>query len=603
MDSLSRVIEIDEINRRHYIEDGLLTLSEVNELPIDANLSNIDGIYIIPKNYKNGSFVPQAEYNDKFLTNYEIIAKILRELTGVVLCGGAAVWGLTNLSNAPPNDFDLFMYGEIYETIEKKNTKIDKIIKILYGKYKELYIHQVNGVINIETIKRRKADISLKFQIILRDYYSISEIIHSFDIPCCAVAWDGTTTYMTQFAHWSNLHKIIVAMPKYRSHTYELRLMKYYNKGYAILFPNLKLPTLNSKIILSTIEFDIIYVNKNMVIAEVNIIPFDKINIIIPSYENNDYDTISLDKFYKITLKANMPKVYDLLNNNKYYNNNKYNNKYPSIFVATHHKKNYNYIIKETGFLERRIVVTGENIESHNIAIKVPIHKLISNDEYCNWATRQSENLILYEDEIKLNEHLLQSLLGENYEQFALDNNLEDIKYQLACISEILEEVTNPTIYILATLKQNIIDHLISIYNSKKDNLYSFMIPINRAINLTGSLRPCGQTNEIWYGENFSEEKMPQQYTMIQEFLNMYETEVEKPICPMCINEINLDDTNMIRFKCGHKFHYHNNGICSGVFKWLKPNYKKDGELIPPTCPECRQEFPKEDKKLKLRAF
>lgn len=300
MDSLSKVIEIDESNRRHYIEDGLLTLSEVNELPISDELSGIDGIYIIPKNYKNGSFVPQAEYNDKFLTNYEIIAKILRELTGVVLCGGAAVWGLTNLSNAPPNDFDLFMYGEIYETIEDKNTKIDKIIKILYGKYKELYVHQVNGVINIETIKRRKADISLKFQIILRDYYSISEILHSFDIPCCAVAWDGTTTYMTQFAHWSNLHKIIVAMPKYRSHTYELRLMKYYNKGYAILFPNLKLPTLNLKIILSTIEFDIIYVNKNMVIAEVNIIPFDKINIILPSYENNDYDTISLDKFYKL---------------------------------------------------------------------------------------------------------------------------------------------------------------------------------------------------------------------------------------------------------------------------------------------------------------
>lgn len=592
MDSLSRVIEIDESNRRHYIEDGLLTLSEANELPIDANLSNINGIYIIPKNYKNGSFVSQAEYNDKFLTNYEIIAKILRKLTGVVLCGGAATWGLTNLINAPPNDFDLFMYGEIYETVEEKNTKIDKIIKILYGKYKELYVHQVNGVINIETIKIHKTDIPFKVQIILRDYYSISEILHSFDIPCCAVAWDGTTTYMTQFAHWSNSHKIIVAMPKYRSHTYELRLMKYYNKGYAILFPNLKLPILNSKIILSTIEFDIIYVNKNMVIAEVNIIPFDKINIIIPSFENNDYDTISLDKFYKITLKANMPKVYNLFNNNKY----------PPIFKAYHYnyKNNYNYIIKETGFLESRIVVTGENIESHNIAIKVSIHKIISNNEYCNWVTRQSENLILYEDEIKLNDHLLQSLLGENYEQFALDHNLEDIILQLSCISEILEEITNPIIYILATLKQNIVDYLISIYNSKKDNLYSFMIPINRAIDLTGSLRPCGQTNEIWYGENFSEEKIPQQYTTIQEFLNTYETEAEKPICPICISEINLFDTNVICFKCNHKCHYHNNGICSGVFKWLKPNYKKDGELIPPTCPECREKFPKKDKKLKI---
>ena len=594
MDSLSRVIEIDENNRRHYIEDGLLTLSEANELPIDANLSNINGIYIIPKNYKNGSFVSQAEYNDKFLTNYEIIAKILIKLTGVVLCGGAATWGLTNLINAPPNDFDLFMYGEIYETVEEKNTKIDKIIKILYGKYKELYVHQVNGVINIETIKIHKTDIPFKVQIILRDYYSISEILHSFDIPCCAVAWDGTTTYMTQFAHWSNSHKIIVAMPKYRSHTYELRLMKYYNKGYAILFPNLKLPILNSKIILSTIEFDIIYVNKNMVIAEVNIIPFDKINIIIPSYENNDYDTISLDKFYKITLKANMPKVYNLFNNN--------NNKYPPIFIPYYYnyKNNYNYIIKETGFLERRIVITRENIESHNIAIKVSIHKIISNNEYCNWATRQSENLILYEDEIKLNDHLLQSLLGENYEQFALNHNLEDIIFQLSCISEILEEITNPTIYILATLKQNIFDYLISIYNSKKDNLYSFMIPINRAIDLTGSLRPCGQTNEIWYGENFSEEKIPQQYTTIQEFLNTYETEAEKPFCQICISEINLFDTNVICFKCNHKCHYHNNGICSGVFKWLKPNYKKDGELIPPTCPECREKFPKKDKKLKI---
>jgi hypothetical protein len=232
----------------------------------------------------------------------------------------------------------------------------------------------------------------------------------------------------------------------------------------------------------------------------------------------------------------------------------------------------------------------------------VPIHILISHNDYSSWIWYKTQNLILYEDEINLNETLLQSLLGENYEQFALDNNLEDIKYQLACMNEILEEIDHKNIYILATLKKNIFDYLISIYNSKKDNLYSFMVPINRNIGLTGSLRPCEQTNEVWYGENFSEEKIPQQYTTIQEFLNTYETEVEKPICTICMSEINLFDTNIICFKCNHKFHYHNTDICSGIFKILKLKYYKNSrELIPTICPSCRREFPKKAKKLKIK--
>jgi len=148
----------------------------------------------------------------------------------------------------------------------------------------------------------------------------------------------------------------------------------------------------------------------------------------------------------------------------------------------------------------------------------------------------------------------------------------------------------------LSKLKENALQLLMNIYNAKKDNLYSFMIPINRAIPLTGSLRPCGQTDEEWYGGNFRAEKMPQQYFTIQEFLHIYKTEIEKQICSICLHEIEPFDTNIIDLKCGHKYHFNPNGLCDGISNWLKP--KQNSRV--PTCPDCRTQFPIKEQRLQI---
>jgi len=598
MEDLHRVMAINESMRRHFIEDktGLVTLEESNRMTVHYDISDIDGAYLIPKNYKNGTFISQDEYNDK-LKKYQIIKKILdnvnatsKNASKIILCGGAALWGIISEpgSNEVPNDFDLFMHGG---TTEERDIVIDKIINILYEEFNILYIHQVNGVITIETTKDTKDEIPFKVQIILRDYFSISEILHSFDIPCCAVAWDGTTTYMTAFSQWSNLNKIIVVMPKYRSHTYELRIMKYFNKGYALLLPHLALPSSlelsNNKIILSKIEFELISVIDNMAIATVNIISFNNINIKLPMRDAIDYDTISWKNYFSIKLQNN--KAPTLTEIDKYW-----------LDIPIEYKRNCYYIIAKNSFIDRHVVITKNNINTHHITTKVKLKVLIPMIYYTQWIDNQIEKVIIHSDIVSINEELLQSIIGDKYEQFAIDSNLEGIKRDLSILNDILQNVKNITIYMLPDLKKNIIKYLMDIYHSKSDDLYNFEIPINRSIELTGSLRPCGQSDEEWYGKYFTKEKMPQRYDTIQDFLNTIKSSCGQKICSICLCEIDPLDPNTIDLICGHPYHYHKTDLCIGVYNWLRPQYKHQQLVKIPNCPYCRKKFPKKDERIPI---
>ncbi|KAL0222515.1 hypothetical protein RCL1_002369 [Eukaryota sp. TZLM3-RCL] len=83
-----------------------------------------------------------------------------------------------------------------------------------------------------------------KIQVILRLYNSISEIIHGFDIGSSAVAFNGNEVYLTSLSKLSYMYKINVVDTTRRSTTYERRLRKYFDRGFAIVFPNLDITKL-----------------------------------------------------------------------------------------------------------------------------------------------------------------------------------------------------------------------------------------------------------------------------------------------------------------------------------------------------------------------
>ena len=73
-----------------------------------------------------------------------------------------------------------------------------------------------------------------------------------------------------------------------------------------------------------------------------------------------------------------------------------------------------------------------------------------------------------------------------------------------------------------------------------------------------------------------------------REFINSLK-EIEKKekdiICPICLDEIKIDE-KCIELPCGNSHRFHsNNENCPGILNWFKKSN---------TCPTCRVEFPTE---------
>ncbi len=127
-------------------------------------------------------------------------------------------------------DIDIFIHGLDQE---QANIKLRELVRVFKKFTGERYIWRNANVVNIG-----------KFQIILRCYTSISEILHGFDIPSCAVGFDGESIWMTEMALFTYKSGFNVIDLTRRSTSYESRLNKYLHRGFGIIFPDLNLSKL-----------------------------------------------------------------------------------------------------------------------------------------------------------------------------------------------------------------------------------------------------------------------------------------------------------------------------------------------------------------------
>lgn len=70
-------------------------------------------------------------------------------------------------------------------------------------------------------------------------YNTVSEVIHSFDLPSYAAAYSKDMIHFTRLSRYCIVNAINVIDTTRRSRTYEFRLVKYYWKGFSIVFPEL----------------------------------------------------------------------------------------------------------------------------------------------------------------------------------------------------------------------------------------------------------------------------------------------------------------------------------------------------------------------------
>eukprot|EP01118_Nematostelium_gracile_P012221 TRINITY_DN4433_c0_g2_i4.p1 TRINITY_DN4433_c0_g2~~TRINITY_DN4433_c0_g2_i4.p1 ORF type:complete len:598 (+),score=159.56 TRINITY_DN4433_c0_g2_i4:17-1810(+) len=130
------------------------------------------------------------------------------------------------------SDIDLFIYG-LNE--QEANKKLEQIFESISENVPAdvLCFRSEHAVTIISQFPYRH------IQVILRLYKSPAEILMGFDVDACSVGFDGDKVWMTPRAHKALITQSNTVDMTRRSPTYEQRLAKYSERGFAVNVPSL----------------------------------------------------------------------------------------------------------------------------------------------------------------------------------------------------------------------------------------------------------------------------------------------------------------------------------------------------------------------------
>ena len=185
------------------------------------------------KTYKIGTM----KYYENLIkkAGYHIVNILLNKFPQLVIAGGYALHLLDGVSK--PSDCDLFIKGDIGDPIDF----IDQIFQcvkefnVTFRNHDIRYIVVTPGVITLHN------NYWQKIQIMLREYKSVSSILHGFDIALSSIAYSPSAgIQLTSLAAISLSIVSLIVIPKYSSLNFLDRIRKYsFRKNYDIILPNL----------------------------------------------------------------------------------------------------------------------------------------------------------------------------------------------------------------------------------------------------------------------------------------------------------------------------------------------------------------------------
>eukprot|EP01130_Rhizamoeba_saxonica_P018755 TRINITY_DN9503_c0_g1_i1.p1 TRINITY_DN9503_c0_g1~~TRINITY_DN9503_c0_g1_i1.p1 ORF type:complete len:703 (-),score=92.26 TRINITY_DN9503_c0_g1_i1:94-2058(-) len=151
--------------------------------------------------------------------------------TPIVVAGG---YVFCSLFGGKVNDVDIFFVG----------CDSDTALSIVYDHNERLHKGRANYVARTKNCisfgKEGKHDYnrefrnninSMEYQYILRLYQSPSEVIHSFDVDCCCMLYDGDSIYLTKRCVLALFNGYNTVNFDLLSPSYEYRLSKYASRG------------------------------------------------------------------------------------------------------------------------------------------------------------------------------------------------------------------------------------------------------------------------------------------------------------------------------------------------------------------------------------
>jgi hypothetical protein len=150
----------------------------------------------------------------------------LHQFKGKLCLAGGCLVSL--ILGAKISDYDLFFVGT--SGLEEMITIIQTFIETCGTDLEGIYCTPRSWTVIYAGIK---------FQFIFRDYKCKEEILLGFDIDPCCIVFDGTTFMISDRAKWSFENHAIVIDSTRMSPTYEIRLWKYWKRGFDIIIPSI----------------------------------------------------------------------------------------------------------------------------------------------------------------------------------------------------------------------------------------------------------------------------------------------------------------------------------------------------------------------------
>ncbi len=571
-DNPHEAVRINDQYRRADVPDGhgsgLWTADQVRATT--PRVYKFEAPTFAPPRWGTNRMIGQDTYSCSFASEFPEIANVL-PMSNIVVAGGAAAWPFSDPTKKA-SDVDFFLYGLPADDSEPSRKTRWSCIAALVDKIRKQFTQCIEmlaaGVITIKAIRPFNSDQAVqlppmvKIQIILRAYPTVSSILHGFDVPSCCVAYDGYIACMTYLAAFAHVFHTNVIVPSYRSTTYESRLLKYFERGYALVMPHLNMATMTR--------------------GEKLVMPY---LTLAPAVIRGRFAT------GVVTLNSTQPESdYDFVKV-RHSRHSRWRDFSDGIFGQP-------YINLKMVAVNRPVVTMGVTT---NDVLQIrprrrrarPIEKGLPFGTFWQEPTRSEIFSRLQLGKVisattkavisktgKLDVAVLRNIFG-------LD--LEQVMRLAQTVGDVWESARreNARIDVSPSLDP-FCAALLAKYDSQPERI-DWWILADPARQHTASLNPRCEEPSQWYGSYYIESIAP---PTIQETLETIIGIHENRIlardngaafdgtCPICHDDVHSGDTNSVTMPCGHAYHWAPYLACGGLYTWVV-----NGNT---SCPLCR---------------
>lgn len=180
------------------------------------------------------SFREQHVFDPDFMDHFKTLFQPRYPSSGIYLAGGS-VASLVSDEFDNINDYDFYITAEDEEAVKKEIEHMSE--KILSFPHEESTVSRSKNALTFKMIKGFKETI---IQVVLISAPTILEVIKEFDLQSSQVFYDGDRVYTTPLGQFAHDYSLNILNLERRRPNYEVRLAKYFERGYNIYLPHLK---------------------------------------------------------------------------------------------------------------------------------------------------------------------------------------------------------------------------------------------------------------------------------------------------------------------------------------------------------------------------